>query len=65
MEWVDGLRLLHEVMHMEYVDAKGRTHVYEWVMRVPLNGNKDAPLRQLLRVLAERRDKESGTTIAG
>jgi len=44
MEWVDGLRLLNEVMHMEYKDRKGRTHVYEWVNEVPLNGNKDAPL---------------------
>jgi hypothetical protein len=44
MEWVDGLRLLDEVMHMEYVDRKGRTHVYEWVNEVPLNGNKNSPL---------------------
>jgi hypothetical protein len=43
MEWVDGLRLLHEVMHMEHVDRKGRTHVYEWACGVPLNGAKDAP----------------------
>ena len=43
VEWVDGLRLLHEVMHMEHVDRKGRTHVYEWACEVPLNGNKDAP----------------------
>ena len=43
MEWVDGLRLLHEVMHMEHVDRKGRAHVYEWACEVPLNGNKDAP----------------------
>jgi hypothetical protein len=42
MEWVKGMRLLHEVMHMEYEDAKGRTHVYEWINGVPLNGNKDA-----------------------
>lgn len=44
MEWVDGLRLLNDVMHMEYVDRKGRTHVYEWVSEVPLNGNKRSPL---------------------
>jgi hypothetical protein len=44
VEWVDGLRLLNDVMHMEYEDRKGRTHVYEWVNEVPLNGNKDAPL---------------------
>ena len=44
MEWVDGLRPLNEVAHMEYVDHKGRTHVYEWAGEVPLNGSKDAPL---------------------
>jgi hypothetical protein len=44
VEWVDGLRLLGEVMHMEHVDRKGRTHVYEWINKVPLNGTKDAPL---------------------
>jgi hypothetical protein len=43
MEWVDGLRLLGEVMHMEHVDRKGKTHVYEWACGVPLNGNDDAP----------------------
>jgi hypothetical protein len=42
-EWVNGLRLLNEVMHMEYGDRRGRTHVYEWVNEVPLNGNKDSP----------------------
>jgi hypothetical protein len=44
MEWVKEMRLLHEVTHMEYEDAKGRTHVYEWINGVPLNGNKDGPL---------------------
>jgi hypothetical protein len=44
MEWVNGLRQLNEVMQMEYVDRKGRAHIYEWVNEVPLNGNKDAPL---------------------
>jgi hypothetical protein len=43
MEWVNGLRPLNEVMHMEYVDQKGRTHVYEWACAVPLNGNKNSP----------------------
>lgn len=44
MEWVDSLRLLNDVMHMEYGDRKGRTHVYGWVNEVPLNGNRNAPL---------------------
>jgi hypothetical protein len=44
MEWVNGLRPLNGVMHREYGDKKGKTHVYEWVNEVPLNGSKDAPL---------------------
>jgi len=44
VEWVDGLRLLNEVMHMEDEDPKGRTHVYEWVNGVPLNGGKNSHL---------------------
>jgi len=44
MEWVNGLRLLNEVVHMEYVDRRGRTHVYEWASAVPLNGSKNSPL---------------------
>ncbi len=44
MEWVNEMRLLHDVMHMEYEDPKGRTHVYEWINAVPLNGNKNSPL---------------------
>jgi len=43
-EWVGEMRLLHEVMHMEYEDARGRTHVYEWINGVPLNGKKNSPL---------------------
>ena len=41
VEWIAGLRALDDVAHMEYTDTKGRTHVYEWVNGVPLNGNKD------------------------
>jgi len=44
VEWVKGLRPLGEVMRMEYVDTKGRTHVYEWVNDVPLNGNNHSLL---------------------
>jgi hypothetical protein len=44
VEWVNGLRPLNEVSHMEYTDRKGRTHVYEWVSGVPLNGSKTSPL---------------------
>ena len=44
VEWVNEMRLLGEVMHMEHVDRKGRTHVYEWINEAPLNGAEDAPL---------------------
>jgi hypothetical protein len=44
MEWVNEMRLLKEVTHMEFTDRKGRTHVYEWVNNVPLNGTDDAPM---------------------
>jgi hypothetical protein len=43
-EWVNEMRTLNEVMHMEFTDQKGKTHVYEWINGVPLNGNKDAPI---------------------
>jgi hypothetical protein len=43
MEWIEGLRALNEVAHMEYTDRKGRTHIYEWANEVPLNGNTDSP----------------------
>lgn len=40
MEWVNEQRQLKEVSRMEVRDMKGRTHVYEWINEVPLNGNK-------------------------
>jgi hypothetical protein len=43
-ERVNEMRLLHEVMHLEYEDVKRRTHVYELINGIPLNGNKDTPL---------------------
>ncbi len=42
-EWVEGLRGLDETTRMEYTDHKGRTHTYEWVNEVPLNGTTNAP----------------------
>ena len=41
MEWVNEQRKLKEVSKTELKDGKGRTHVYEWINEVPLNGNKD------------------------
>ncbi|MBF0319280.1 MAG: transposase family protein, partial [Nitrospirae bacterium] len=41
MEWVNEQRLLKEVSRIEVKDHKGRTHVYEWINKVLLNGNKE------------------------
>lgn len=40
MEWVNEMRLLKEVIHMEFTDRQGRVHIYEWINDVPLNDNK-------------------------
>lgn len=40
IEWINEQRLLNEVTRLEVKDSKGRTHVYEWINKVPLNGNK-------------------------
>jgi hypothetical protein len=41
MEWINEQRLLNEVSRIEVKDQKGRVHVYEWINKVPLNGNKE------------------------
>jgi len=40
MEWVNEQRQLQEVSRLQAKDLKGRRHVYEWINRVPLNGNQ-------------------------
>ena len=40
MEWVNEMRLLSEVVHMEFTDRQGRVHIYEWINDMPLNDNK-------------------------
>ncbi len=30
-----------EVKTKTVIDEKGRTHAYEWINQIPLNGNKD------------------------
>lgn len=40
MEWVNEQRVLKETSRIEVKDAKGRTHIYEWIAEVPLNDNK-------------------------
>ncbi len=44
MEWVDEQKTLGEVKIKRVDDDKGRTHVYEWINQVPLNGKKDGIL---------------------
>jgi hypothetical protein len=41
MEWIGEQRQLGEVKIKRVDDDKGRTHVYEWINKVPLNGNKE------------------------
>ena len=41
MEWISEQRQLGEVKIKRIDDEKGRTHVYEWINQVPLNGNED------------------------
>ena len=41
MEWIGEQKTLGEVEKKTFDDEKGRTHVYEWINQVPLNGNKD------------------------
>ena len=41
-EWVRDLDALGAGGHLEFSDAKGRTHRYQWVNQVPLNGSRDA-----------------------
>jgi hypothetical protein len=37
-EWVDELGSLGDVQRFEVKDPKGKTHAYEWINQVPLNG---------------------------
>ncbi len=36
-DWIDGFEALHRI---EFQDEKGRTHIYEWMNDVPLNGKE-------------------------
>ena len=41
MEWHAEQKKMGEVKTKTITDEQGRTHVYEWINQVPLNGNKD------------------------
>lgn len=42
MEFIDGTRKIKEMSRYEFKDIKGRKHIYEWINKVPLNGNEDS-----------------------
>jgi DDE_Tnp_1-associated len=41
MEWIAEQRKLGETKKKTITDPQGRTHKYEWINQVPLNGNDD------------------------
>jgi len=41
-QWFCDLKRMEGIQHLQYKDPKGRTHLYEWVNQIPLNGTKDA-----------------------
>jgi hypothetical protein len=54
MEWVDAF---DEIPSKRITDNKGRTHVWEWVTGVPLNGKKDSILVNFFRYRITSIDK--------
>jgi hypothetical protein len=64
MEWVNEMRLLGEVIHMEFTDRQKRVHIYEWVNDVPLNDNKKT-IRSTTSNTGSKREKRRPTTTAG
>lgn len=41
-EFIDGTRKIKGMSRYEFKDIKGRKHTYEWINKVPLNGNEDS-----------------------
>lgn len=39
---ISAIRKQNEINKLEFIDAKGRRHIYEWANGVPLNGTKQA-----------------------
>ncbi len=40
-EDIEGFRKMNTLNKYDYIDRKGRKHIYEWVNKVALNGNKN------------------------
>lgn len=57
MEWLAQYPKLH---HVEFTDEKGRTHLYEWMNNVPLNGQKNTVMVNFLRCTVSGRTNRKG-----
>jgi hypothetical protein len=57
MEWLNHYPTLN---HVEFIDEKGRTHYYEWMNNVPLNGREDAVMVNFLRCTVSGRINKKG-----
>jgi hypothetical protein len=55
MEWLEAYPKLNQI---EFVDDKGRTHEYEWMNGVPLNGQKDSINVNFLRCTITGQNKK-------
>lgn len=64
MEWVAEQKALGELKTKTVIDQTGRTHIYEWINSVPLNGNKDAISVNFFRyfLIVDQRDGSQKTT---
>ena len=49
MEWIGEQKKLGETEKKTITDEKGRTHIYEWINQVPLNGNQDTVMVNFFR----------------
>ena len=49
MEWIGEQKKLGEMEKKTITDEKGRTHIYEWIKQVPLNGNQDTVMVNFFR----------------
>ena len=64
MEWIGEQEQMGEVKKRTTTDEKGRTHVYEWINQVPLNGNDETVTVNFFRyqLIAVNKRGESGVT---
>jgi len=53
-----------DLSQIEFIDEKGRRHVYEWINDAPLNGNKETVRVNFLRCTIFRKNKKDEEIIA-